>query len=55
MPVLIIPVWAWINAVVLIAAGAFVWGKLSGEAAPKREKSHIAAAKSAPPQPVSNT
>ncbi len=49
MPVLFIPVWAWINAVVLIAAGAFVWGKLSGEAAPKRDKSHQTAAKSAPP------
>ena len=31
MPVLFIPVWAWLNAVILIAAGAFVWGKLSAE------------------------
>jgi hypothetical protein len=50
MPVLLIPVWAWINAVVLIAAGAFVWGKLSGEAMPKREKTHQAASKSTAPK-----
>jgi hypothetical protein len=48
MPVLLIPVWAWLNAVVLIAAGAFVWGKLSAETPHKREGAHIAGAKSAP-------
>jgi hypothetical protein len=50
MPVLIIPVWAWINAVVLIAAGAFVWGKLSGEAMPKRDKTHHASTSSSAPK-----
>lgn len=49
MPANFIPVWAWINAVVLIAAGAFVWGKLSGEAATTRDKSPKTAPKSAPP------
>ncbi|MBX9758098.1 MAG: hypothetical protein K2Y29_04920 [Beijerinckiaceae bacterium] len=46
MPVLLIPVWAWLNAVVLIAAGAFVWGKLSSETTHKREGAHIAGAQS---------
>jgi hypothetical protein len=50
MPVLIIPVWAWINAVVLIAAGAFVWGKLSGEAMPKRDKTLQSTSASSPPE-----
>ncbi len=51
MPALFIPVWAWLNAVILIAAGAFVWGKLSAESAPKREDTHIAAANASPPDP----
>jgi hypothetical protein len=28
-----IPLYIWLNAMVLIAAGAFVWGKVLGEAA----------------------
>ena len=32
-----IPLYIWLNAMVLVGAAAYVWGKLSGEAARERE------------------